>query len=73
MIAASVRTVIVSNPDLAALHTALDKLRDGQALTALESGVAAEASIKGLTLVEPIPPALFDGIAYTQFLYVTTS
>lgn len=72
MLAQTVRTVIVSRDDLVALHAALVKLRKGQALTAVESGVVAEASIRDLQLVEPVPPMIFDGTYYTQVLYVNT-
>ena len=73
MLAQAVRVIIVSNNDLVLLHSALDKLRKGKALTAGESGVSAEDAIANLDLVVPIPPMIFDGKFYTQVLYVAGS
>lgn len=73
MLAVNVRTVIVANDDLALLHAALAQLAAGLPLTALESGVVAEESIKDLELIEPLPAIIFDGERYAQFLYISKS
>lgn len=72
MKAAQVRTVIIQHPDMELVHVALGLLREGRALTALQSGLLAEASIRDLELVNPIPAPFFDGINYVVFLFVAT-
>jgi hypothetical protein len=73
MDAQKVRTVIVSLNDLVAVHTALDLLRAGKPLTAVQSGVMAEEAIANLSLIDGKPPVvLFDGFKYTVFFFTTS-
>lgn len=71
MKAQQLRTIIISHDDLVLVHAALTKLRNGQGLTAIESGVEDEDSIRDVDLVGDPPPMIFDGTFYTQILYVT--
>lgn len=71
MKAQQLRTVIIANADLTVVSSSLAKIRT-QALTAIESGNVAEATIKDLVLLEPVPAPFFDGFRYVVFLFVTT-
>ena len=71
MKAQTLRTVIIAQANLVDVHTALDLLQSGAALTAVQSGVDAEDPIANLTLVGE-PRVIFDGFRYSVFLYVTT-
>jgi hypothetical protein len=73
MDAQKVRTVIISLNDLVAVHSALDLLRAGKGLTAIQSGVMAEEAIANLSLIDGKPPVvLFDGFKYTVFFFTTS-
>ncbi len=69
MRASTLRTVIVSRTDLVDVQASLDKLRNGKALTAAESGVVAVAPIGNLELAGE-PQTHFDGFKWTVFLFV---
>lgn len=71
MRAAQIRTIIIALPDLVEVHAALVLLNKGKGLTALQSGVVAEAAITNLEMVEIADP-FFDGFNYVQFVYVAT-
>lgn len=69
--AQKLRTVIISLDDLADVRTALNLLMNGQPLTAVQSGLAAEEAIANLTLIGT-PRILFDGFKWNVFLFTTT-
>lgn len=69
--AQSLRTVIISQADLADVQVALAKLSNGDGLTALESGLVAEDPISNLSLVD-VPEILFDGFKWNVFLFVSS-
>ena len=74
MKAQTLRTVIISLPNIGSVHTALDLLQSGVGLTAVQSGVVAELPIANLSLVENAPPVVvFDGFNWNVFLFVTTA
>lgn len=66
------RTVIISLDDLADVQTALDKLANNQALTAVESGVVDVDPIGNATLLET-PVVTFDGFKWNVFIWLTTA
>lgn len=73
MKAQQVRTLILKNADLVALQDALDKLRNGKSLTAVESGVVDYEDIQNLNLAaDTTPKVYFDGLYYVVFIFVTT-
>lgn len=70
--AQKLRTVMIQKSNLTDLHTALDTLMNGGALTAGGSGVVAEEEIENLTLIAA-PTICFDGFNWNAFLFVTTA
>lgn len=71
MKAAQVRTLILKNPSLVDLQGALDILRSGKGLTALESGTVDYDPITDVPVVGNIPPrVLWDGTNYVLFFFV---
>lgn len=65
----TLRTVLISRTDLVDVQAAMDKLRNGKALTAAESGVVAVEPVGNLELAGP-PQTHFDGFKWTVFLFV---
>lgn len=76
MNANKVQTYILKNASATNLLTALDLLRNGQALTSGQSGtvaIAAGVFGAGNTLIESQPwRVVWDGTNYVMFLFVTT-
>ena len=78
MNAGQLRTIILQNANPVALQTALDLLRTGNALTAVQSGTQAYSAIwtpgppSFQSQLVSDPHVFFDGIYYTVFLFVTT-
>ena len=73
--ASQLRTLILQNPDPVQLQAALDALRNGAGLTAVQSGTVAYDPIGGssirLSLIGE-PKVFFDGVNYTVFLFVSS-
>lgn len=65
------RTVIIQQADINDIQTALDLLRDGQGLTAGESGLGAVEAIANLELIGT-PLIVWDGQYYNAFIFVTS-
>ncbi len=73
MKAQQLRTLILQNADPVALQSALDKLRDGKDLTALDSGTVAYGNIQNVPLAsDAAPQVFFDGFTFTVFLFVAS-
>lgn len=70
MKAQAVRVVMLANADLAEVHALIERLRNGEELTALETGVAIEEPIGDLVVAAPWQ-LWFDGIRWNAFLQVT--
>ena len=73
--AAQLRTLILQNADPVQLQAALDLLRNGNGLTAPQSGTIAYDPIGGATVRTTLvgePKVFFDGFYYTVFLFVSS-
>lgn len=73
MKARSVRTIIIAQASLTDVHTALDLLRNGSALTSGQSGVVAEAALGEASLVLPMADPFWNGTKHVVFVRVTTN
>lgn len=70
MKANQLRTIILQKAAVTDIQTAMDKLRNGSALTAGESGTVAYDAIADLELVgSPFP--VWDGVKYTVLIFVS--
>lgn len=68
--ARQLRTLHLQHADPADLQDALDRLRNGQSLTALQSGTVAYDALGAVALIDQ--QAIWDGIYWNVFLFVST-
>ncbi len=79
MRAQTLRTIIISLNDLVQVQAALDLLRAGQPLTAVQSGTVAYANVDGSgpfannVEMPEIPKVYFDGFFYNIFLFIVSA
>lgn len=67
------RLLIIRQSDLTVLQESYDKLRAGQDLTALESGVVAYSNVSDVVMVDGKPPEVrFDGFFWTLWIWTAS-
>ena len=72
MQANQVRTIIISLPDLELVQAALDRLRKGKGLSAVQSGVQDYEAIGTVEVAMPWQMT-FDGFNYTVFVFIASA
>lgn len=70
--AQQLQTVWISRDDKLDVLAALQKLQDGQGLTAVESGTIAYDPISSFTLIGE-PEIVFDGFLWNMLIFVTSA